>query len=329
MKLSQLEDWVEINLPHWRKIKAPPYEFLVSAMPEICQAKDENFSDPLLQSLRRLQTNSSNLFKDFKIIENECLKANFSIFELLAEMAEMALRFELGRPWQEVAQVLADATGFSGLRFLSAWLCLNNNDVEACLSECDKVDQPYAAILGLQGQALLESGDVKSAIATLEGGLNLAPGDAVLGFQLAKALHLNHQNLEAWEVLERFRQAARGNPEILIFQAMIALSSSCAEHIDKAFERLLPEFDHQRSNPSFMELMASLCFALKDRRKFEFILEGAGWTELLSNQKQGFNFSWYLKSLDSLEWRDLSKVFLDKVIENQPKAANTGSTSRE
>src|SRR5262249_45968490 len=121
---------------------------------------------------RFLQASGAPL-ADFVAAEGVVQEGGADFLELLSAFGEAAVRGGQAEPFYRAVQAGADGTGLVALRFLAAWTALNRGALASCIEECDKVDQPYAAIFTLQGQALVELLRPRDAVHVLQTAVEL------------------------------------------------------------------------------------------------------------------------------------------------------------
>ena len=218
---------------------------------------------------------------DFLAAEAICDGCNAQILDLMGLLGEVAVRSDQGDHFFHVMQSGADATRLVVLRFLAAWTSLNTGRLEQCIAECEKVDEPFAALYTLQGQALLELGRVSDAAEVLEIAVKLSPSESLAWFQLAKVNHVLGRHDQAFTALRQCRQILPNSEEVCLYMGLVALDMKASEsYAGEALKVLKPLLSNFAANPVVIFTLLKLTCRLGDRRQADEILGGAQWQQM-------------------------------------------------
>ncbi len=251
---------------------------------------------------------------DFLRAETIAQEHDADLLEILSELGETAARGDEAEPFLKAIRAGAEATGLIALRFLSAWLSLNVGALEDCLDDCDKVDQPFAAVLTLQGQAFNELGRPRDATGVLQSAVKLAPNEILAWFQLAKSHHLCEDAPAAWAALAECQRLAPQNPEVALFMAMVALGKGgqAAMH-RRAFQELRPHLKLFPGNPDVMFSLLQLCMARAAEVDCAELLPDGDWDALKHDRNLLKHLPQTLRGLNERAWHGVATDLLARL----------------
>jgi len=264
----------------------------------------------------RLLDASADIYSDLMRAEQLLAKQSFDLMNFISELGELAIVSGRGRDFYRQVSRLADQSEFAALRFLAAWSALNIGLLQDAVAECEKVEQPVACIFTLQGQALLELGEVVDAIACLEAATRLSPGEVLAFFQLAKAYHATNRHQLAWKSLQACEQLIGQNIEVATFFGLIALESKDQEWLRFSWDRLVPYLVKDETSLDFIVMLMDIAFTVGNSEWFFQIIDRVDWGKLRSNQAFFSKVPWVLTKLDVLNWSKENLRFLDNMTES-------------
>lgn len=269
---------------------------------------------------------------DYQKLERFLSGMHFDLTQFNSELGYEAFQENMVRDFSGTINHLARKTNLVSFWFLSAWTALNTEDYESCLSICESVKEDFAPIFTIKGQALLESGFTQESIPAFERSLELDPGDLLTWFQLAKAeWTLNHPE-EAWNALEQCLQKTGQHPEVLIFQAQIAVESeSMGGKRVELLSRLKPFLDSLHGDSLYANFVTRLALVLGSKESTREIIEKISWAKVCEDLIKQKSLAPILKQLGKYGWYDLAQIVLTQVTENHdallsksPSDLNTG-----
>lgn len=239
-----------------------------------------------------------------------------SVVDLYGILAEQALINNHSQQAFNTLAKLADKTGLAAFRFLVAWIAFNVNDLEHCINECEKVNEPFAPIHTLLGQALLESGKVQSAIEALTVAAEIAPRDPLPLVQLIKAYMIIGRQQDCFAAINRCRKIVGNNLEIECLASMAILAGHyrpqdfCMHTLGNIAARLEEDPQDFQAFAIGMELAAELNLKNWAQRYAE------SWdsSKLTHPQQIAKELAKILKRHQERNWHDVSRIVLDKTI---------------
>ncbi len=231
---------------------------------------------------------------------------------IMSQFGEVAIREDAGDGFFLAMQAGAEATSLVALRFLAAWTALNLGKPEACLDECEKVDQPYSYVYTIQGQALIELLRPREAAQALRLAVHLSPREILGWFQLAKAQHLLGDAEEAYKALAECAKIAPGNPEIALFMAMIALGEEGAapEIVGRAWQELRPHASGHATNADVATALLKLALIRRARGDALTLLPDLDLKHLGRDPQILKSIAPVLRELHDLGWHDVARDLL-------------------
>jgi tetratricopeptide (TPR) repeat protein len=250
-------------------------------------------------------------FLSAQSIMHEC---DAELLTMLGDFGQTAVEDGCARAFYDVMSRGADATGLAVMRFLAAWAAFNHGDLAACVEQCDKADEPYAALFTLQGQALLELGKAAEAMKVLEAATRLAPGEILAWFQLAKACHLLDQHRAAVAAVEAASRLAPGDAEVALLYALIAVEDDVEGAAkERAYHALKPHLAHNRAMPATIFSLTTLGLQLRDKPKVRHVLANSDWVDAARKPDFVGRLARTLRTLAHLGWMDVSAELLTRL----------------
>ena len=266
----------------------------------------------LVDGIRVFLTTSVAPLEDFLQAEDVCHKCDTKLLDLIGTLGEAAVRSEHADGFFQTMQSLADATGLVVLRFLAAWAALNIGRLEQCIAECEKVDEPFAAIFTVQGQALLELGKPREALEVLAIAVKLAPQEVLAWFQTAKAHHIIAECDHAFAALRRCRSLSPQSDEVCLYMGLVALDSSASPvYIDEALAALKPLLPRFADHPVIVFTLLKLACRHGDKGQTEQILKGIVWQNDMRGAEGVRLLPPVLRALDTMGWHDVAAALLN------------------
>ncbi len=257
-----------------------PSEILVSAIENITQQSGPTQIDTWVKASSLFCEVSGSPLNDFIHAEELLNENGHSALEIISAIA--AASFEWEQEKRAFASILrlTNLTGLTALRFTAAWLAFNMNNFEACISECEKIDDHGFHVYGLMGQAYLENGQPQQAINTLRIALAINEHDPAIWFQLAKAAFVIGNHDEAWQALESCTVVNGPGAEIVILQCAIACAGCESNPVEGAPRRSLALaaaraiFEHDANKSMLLVYAAKLALFAKNESCF---IEEVSW----------------------------------------------------
>ena len=263
--------------------------------------------------LSQFTSSSKRPLEDFLGAEALADRLGLELLDMVASLSELALRVAASDGLYEALKSAADATGLAVLRFLAAWAAFNTGQAELAVSECDKVDQPFAPIHTLQGQALLDLGRAQEAVESLEVAVGLAPSDTVAWFQLAKAHHVLGRFTAAFHALRTARRLAPQSDEVALYMGLIALDqapTATAGLAAEALAALRPPLKRHTGNPIVAITLLRLAHAVGDKALAREVIRDVDWPVLMGRPETPGLLPPLLSALGDSAWYDLASEIL-------------------
>jgi len=321
---SVLEDYP--SLANWLQTAAKkilnqeqPGDRFILGVAQILRSENDQRLTVWFSETSRLLDNSEDVCADLVRSEQLLAELSFDLMAFVSELGELAVTSGRGKDFYKRISFLADQSEFAAFRFLSAWTALNTGDLQGAVDECEKVEIPVACIFTLQGQALLELGEVKDAIACLESATKLSPGEALAFFQLTKAYHATGQHQAAWSALQSCEQLVGRNIEVATFFAMIALESPTEAWLSSSWSRLIPYLIKEDASLDLIIMLMDLAFTANKSEWFSQIVDRIDWSQLRTNETFFSKVPWVLTKLNGLKWSNENLVFLENMTQSAEK----------
>jgi tetratricopeptide (TPR) repeat protein len=258
---------------------------------------------------------SVDLRRDFLYVVSHFHENRADFAEILGDLTHVAVTFELGEILLPALQLGAEKSNIAALRFLAAWTALNCNRPEICINECEKVDEPFAPLNSILGQAYLESGRLSEALEALNVAIALAPGDAVAWFQKAKTLHILNRPLEAFECLLECENLAPNSAEIALMMTFVVLDSELkSEMKEYAWKKLRLHLDSLGHISQVPIHLLRLSLQLRDKTRTLDVAEAWQKRATLRNTEDLQGLAQILRELQALDWMDIAQKLLEKVV---------------
>lgn len=252
---------------------------------------------------------------DFVQAEQVVQECDAELVDLIGELGEEAVRHDHAAPFFEAMQSGADLTGLVFLRFLAAWTALNQGQLEVCVAECEKVDEPFASIFTIQGQALLELEKPKEAVEVLNVAVKLCPTELLAWFQLAKAHHVQNQLPLAFAALKECQRLAPQSDEVALYMAMIANEEGQTPALaPDALAALKPHLARHAGNGVVVFQLLLLTLKVDEKVTALSIVQQADWARIATQKDLLSTLSQTLKALHAKSWMDVAAELLKRVV---------------
>lgn len=290
-----------------------------------CEALTRSHGDVVrvwTSAFKQFLNRSDAPLADFVAAESIMQQCDAEFTDLIGELGEEAIRHDYAEPFFAVMQSGADKTGLVCLRFLAAWTALNKGDLETCVAECEKVDEPFASVYTIQGQALLELLRPKDAIEALNIAVKLCPTEILAWFQMAKAHVVLREHREAFKALKECLRLAPQSDEVALFMAMIANEApDSPELAQQALVALKPHASRHAGNGVVILNLLQLALGTKSKDEARAIVELADWSQVSAQKDSLSSLSLCLRSLHALNWMDLASELLAKIVPDTQRTA--------
>ncbi len=319
---GKLQDYPGLARWYQESLSSPPAasqlaDGLLFATCQALSADGESAVRLWVQGFRRFLDQTSEPLADFLGAEQLAQNCDAELVDLIGEFGEAAIRAGQTTIFFDVMQAGADRTGLLFLRFLAAWTALNAGNLEDCVAECDKVEEPFASIFTLQGQALLELGRPKEAIEALNIAVGLSPSELMAWFQLAKAHHVSGALKAAFNAVTECRRLAPQSEEVALYMAMIANEEGNSRDFSiTAMQALKPHLPRHSANVSVVFQLLRLAMRLADKDATRSIVAMSDWSKLAVQTEFIRPLSNTLKKLHELGWMDVASELLSGAVPN-------------
>lgn len=252
------------------------------------------------------------------ILETDTLASALgtSLTDIYTALSEDAIIQGFGEKSLNSMKSLADRTNLAAFRFLAAWTAFNIGNLNECISECEKVNEPFAPIYTLLGQALLESGQPAEAIDALKISMELAPSDPLPLVQIIKAYLVSGIQIEAMRAVDRCRKLLGTHIEIECLAAMTIMAGNSRSK-DFCEQTLSHLATHLTNNPEDIEAFSiamELATELADKEWAFRFLSLAEFSNSTNSLNLAGKISKLLKKTGELHWHDLSRLIIDKTL---------------
>lgn len=247
----------------------------------------------------------------YRLNESLLKKFGLDLTAFISDFASLAIELRYGHEYLRLVEALADTTDLLSYRFLTAWMALNLNEHEKCITECDKVDHPFAAVYTIHGQALLEMGRCSEAIEVLNIAIELDPNEALAQFQLAKASLVSGDTQRAWRAAKVCERISPNNPEVALLLTMIALEGDNIQGgVDEAWDALSAFFCNGCTNEVLIANLLDLAFRRREKNWARSVIENSDWQTIYSQPGIYQKISGILRGLGAHDWLDLAAIVL-------------------
>ena len=229
----------------------------------------------------------------------------------ISDFATVGIELNRGQEYSPLVEILAERTNLLSYRFLLAWMALNLNDLERCIQECEKVDQPYAAIYTMHGQALLEMGKAAEAIEVLAIAVELDPREYLAQFLLAKASLITSDYATAWSAAKACWKHSANDPEVAMLLSLVANEMTATPAVlDEAWLALSAFLREGCTNEVLIANLLGLSFKRREKDWARLVVERTDWGEVFSNPGIYQNIGKILRNFGEHHWLDLAAVIL-------------------
>lgn len=256
---------------------------------------------------------SDDALTDFLEIREVFISNDEDLLEFISDIGEIAINTGGGDSFQKAISSAADLTGLSALRFISAWVALNIGDLELCIAECDAIDEPEATVLTIMGQAQLELCRPAEAIQTLTTAVQIAPGEILAWFQLAKAYYVLDKIAGAWGALRNCLKLAPLSDEVALFMSIIAIQTNDQIKCVESLQRLQPHLSQHRKNATLIMTALKLAILTNDSEKAEAAINAGDWFDIQSQKEFMSEISGILALLEKKGWLKTASTLLLKI----------------
>ncbi len=309
-----LEDWFRTMAKKTLSLDHPADKFIMS-IDKLLRSESEHRLSVWFQEVNQFIDNSSNIYADLIRIEQVLADHSFDLMGFVSELGELAVINDKGRAFYSCIGMLADQSGLAAFRFLAAWTALNTGQLQECVAECEKVEQPIACIYTIQGQAMLELGMAEEAVDCLHAATKLSSSETLAFFQLAKAYHALSDYKSAWKALVDCEALTGQNIEVATFFGLIALCEPTEDRLKYCWDRLSPYLSNEGEQSELVFMLMDLSFTAEIPEWFSNIVDRVDWEQTKKNPAFFNKLPWILSKLDGLHWSQENIVFLDKVAQ--------------
>ena len=292
------------------------HEILVFNLARSLSLKGQQTSKSWMQTIDTFLMHSTNPLEDFLFADSFADELKAPLTQILSELCEDSILTGNGMRAFSSIQALASRTNLSALRFLSAWIALNNGDFESCIEECEKELEPHANIYTLLGQAQLESGNAEDAIDSFKISIKLNPNDPMTLFQLVKAYLVVNQIEPAIQILTHCRSICEDNIEIECLAALTAISDQGKNRsfLSLTAERLTLFFEKNPGDLDLMCLAFNVHEILGDQTRIRNFFSVANFSLLAAKPKFHAKMSAILRKLGERGWFAISQNLANEMI---------------
>jgi tetratricopeptide (TPR) repeat protein len=229
----------------------------------------------------------------------------------VSDFATASIELNRGHEYVPLVKALADVTNLLSYRFLLAWMALNLNDLEQCIFECEKIDQPYAAIYTIHGQALLELGKAAEAIEILSIATELDPKEILAQFQLAKANLVIGDYQAAWHSARECWRHSANDPDVALILSLIANEMAATPKIiEEAWSALSSFLRVGCTNTGLVTSLLDLSFKKGEKTWAALVVDRTNWAVIFSNAEIYQKIGKILRSFGENGWLDLAGAML-------------------
>lgn len=262
----------------------------------------------------------NQLKEQFKKVESFFNQYDLTLTTVFGHWGSAAIINEQGPAFYQLMEDAAKKLNDAPLCFLSAWGALNSNKLEECIRISQIMEEDYAPMLTIRGQAQLELGYCNDAINSLDAALELSPHDPLIWYQLAKAeLVLGHLE-KAWMATSVCDKICPCNEDVAILYTLIATDKLAQndEWFDVAWQALQQiSQEANEQNQQLLYHMMLLAFAKKEKTWAEEIITKINWLQVEASWIQNKQLSTILKQLGDLQWYDLSSIVLKQITNHE------------
>ena len=268
------------------------------------------------QNVDQVLSLSGNFLEHILETDSRTCALGVSLTDLYAILAESALSHGEGAAAFKTLSKLADHCELAAFRFLSAWTAFNFGDLETCVAECEKINEPFSPIHTLMGQALLEAGQPLEAIDALKVAHQLTPSDALPLVQLIKAYLVTGIQSEAMKCVDKCRKILGHHIEIECLAAMTIMSgpNHTTEFCEKTLGQLAAHLEHEPADFEAFSIAMDLATELRRKDWAERFSNLAEFSVGASPHQLAAKVAKILKKTGELNWHELSRTIIDKTL---------------
>ncbi len=324
-EIGKLEDFPALAMWYHKRqqrIGNPPPETFILTLCKALAIGGSTACRIWLDGFRAFLDTSDDVLRDFLTAEEIVRECDGDLLDLFTEFGAMAVADGKSADFFQMTQAAADATGLVALRFLAAWTALNSGQLKSCVAECEKVDEPFAAMFTIQGQALLELGHAREALEALEIATRLAPSEILGWFQQAKALHALGKDQLAFAALEACRRLAPQSGEVALFMALLAgAGSTTSSQAETAWGALYPHLNEHGATPTVVFALLNIASRMRNKAWAKLVVSGANWPAARQSPDLLRELSVCLRQLQSLQWMDVAADLLTCIEPDKSQAS--------
>jgi tetratricopeptide (TPR) repeat protein len=204
----------------------------------------------------------------------------------------------------------ADATNLACLRFMSAWVCINEGEMQKCVDQCELIDEIYAPILTIKGQAQISLGHIEEAILTLVDACKHSPQEILAWFQLAKAYHITNRPEASWNALLKCENLAPQSAEVSLFMGIVALEMEQSDKVLHAYECLSSHQSYLIKNASLNLTLIKLSLKIGDPAQIKEIIAIPDWDAIVDQPEFFREIPGILRDLEELDQMNIARDLL-------------------
>lgn len=313
-KYPGLANWYMTEATKYRTSNAGPHQFIIRMCESLCLAPQKS-ALTFAESMDRFFNGSDSPLNDYLHAEEIVNSCEETLLGIIGRFGEDAVLAGTADRFLDAIVNAADKTGIVGLRFLAAWICLNSGELNRCIAECEKVDEPFASIYTILGQSYLELQRIPQAIEALTIAVKLSPAEVLAWFQLAKAYYAIGQYPAAFASLCECDKYSPNSAEVSLFQSIIANEIADAKAHAIAYRNLRPHLKKNAGDAEVVFNLLSLAIKLDDKTKLESCLKEISFDRLKADHRFARMVSPLLRGLYEKNWMSLSAVFLTGMTE--------------
>ena len=263
----------------------------------------------------------ANLFVEYLLVSSEPSQAFIEIQNLfnenqtdflsfIGDMGEQTIASPSAAGFQKAMEESADATNLACLRFMSAWVCINEGEMQKCVDQCELIDEIYAPILTIKGQAQISLGHIEEAILTLVDACKHSPQEILAWFQLAKAYHITNRPEASWNALLKCENLAPQSAEVSLFMGIVALEMEQSDKVLHAYECLSSHQSYLIKNASLNLTLIKLSLKIGDPAQIKEIIAIPDWDAIVDQPEFFREIPGILRDLEELDQMNIARDLL-------------------
>lgn len=313
--LPKFSAWILANQPKPPTIDTLP-ELHIWNMGKALRAAEPTRTKIWTENVEQVTKITANFLPHILDTDHLAVALGSSLSDLYTQLAESSIVSGNGIKAFHALESLATHSRLAAFRFLTAWTALNMDEIDRCIHECELVDEPFAPIQTLLGQALLEKGLVAEAIDSLKTACELDRSDPLPLVQLIKAYIVSGIQIEAMRCIEKCRKILGNNIEIECLASMVIMMgpNRSGDFCDKTLNRISTYFEASSGDIETFAIGMNLAADLQRHdwaKKFVDIWE---IPEDANPYQIAGKVSEILKKTGELHWHELSKHIIDKTM---------------